>query len=102
MASHEKLAEQEEKMPELRKFDRHYTEELIKYRLNGNHSLWDFSLGITHNVSKAGACLYLVEEVKEGEQLTILCNPVNSGKSAVIKWVQKVQDGIYKAGVMFE
>jgi hypothetical protein len=102
MAPHEKFAEQEEKMPEVRKCDRHYAEEILKYRLNGNHSQSDYSLGITHNVSKSGACLYLLEEVKEGEKLTILCNPVNGETSAVVKWVQKVQDGIYKAGMMFE
>jgi len=102
MDSNEKLAEQEEKMSELRKFDRHPSDMLIKYRLNGNESKWDYSLGITHNVSKSGACLFLVEEVREGDRMTLLSNPVNGETSAIIKWVQKVQDGIYKAGIMFE
>ena len=89
-------------MSEVRKFDRHPSDELIKYRLNGSQSKWDYGLGITHDVSKAGACLFLVEEVRAGDRLTILCNPVNGETSAVVKWVQKVQDGIYRAGMMFE
>ncbi|MDH4231973.1 MAG: PilZ domain-containing protein [Nitrospirota bacterium] len=89
-------------MPELRKYERHPADVLIKYRRNDSQSKWDYSLGITYNVSKSGACLFLVEEVKEGDRMTLLCNPVNSETSAIIKWVQKVQDGVYKAGMMFE
>ena len=89
-------------MPELRKFERHPSDVLLKYRRESVRSKWDFSLGITHDVSSAGTCIFLLEEVREGDRVTILCNPVNSEKIAVVKWVTKVQDGIYKAGMMFE
>ena len=88
-------------MPEMRKFGRHATDVLMKYRLNGMNSD-DYYYGITHDVSKSGACLFLLSEVRAGDRVNILCNPVTSDKNAVVKWVKKVQDGIYKAGMMFE
>jgi len=88
-------------MPEMRKFSRHSSDVLMKYRLNGINSEDDYFYGITHDVSKAGACLFLLSEVRAGDRITILCNPVTSDKNAVVKWVKKVQDGIYKVGMMF-
>lgn len=88
-------------MPEMRKFGRHCSDVLMKYRLNGMNPEDDYFYGITHDVSKSGACLFLLSEVRAGDRITILCNPVTSDKNAVVKWVQKVQDGIYKAGMMF-
>jgi hypothetical protein len=84
----------------MRKFVRHSSDVLMKYRLNGTASEDDYFYGITHDVSKSGACLFLLSELRAGDR-TILCNPVTSDKTAVVKWVQKVQDGIYRAGMMF-
>ena len=88
-------------MLEMRKFDRHSSDLLMKYRLNGINPEDVYSYGITHDVSKSGACLFLLSEVRAGDRMTILCNPVTSDNNAVVKWVKKVQEGIYKAGMMF-
>lgn len=88
-------------MPDMRKSIRHSSDVLMKYRLSGIKQEDEYFYGITHDVSKSGACLYLLSEVRAGDRITILCNPVTSDKNAVVKWVQKVQDGIYKAGMMF-
>ena len=89
-------------MPVTRECDRHSTDVLLTYRIAGKKLEGEFSIGITHNISKSGVCLYLLEEVKAGEKLTLIYNPVTGDKCAVVKWVKRVQDGIYKAGVMFE
>ena len=62
-------------MPEMRKFDRHSTDVLMKYRLNGMNPEDDYFYGITHDVSKPGACLFLLSEVSAGDRIAILCNP---------------------------
>jgi hypothetical protein len=89
-------------MREMRKFSRHFSEEVIKYRPEGIQVEGDYLLGITHEISKSGARLFLMDKVDVGEKISILCNPVSSVEGAVVKWVKKVQDEIYMAGLMFE
>lgn len=88
-------------MLEMRKFGRHSSDVLIKYRLDGIGPEDNFYYGITQDINKSGVSLFLLNEVKAGDRITILCNPVTSDKNAVVKWVKKVQDGIYRAGIMF-
>ena len=89
-------------MLEMRKSCRHSSEVVMKYRPDNIKSEEDYFFGITQDVSKSGACLFLLNEINVGDRINILHNPVTSDKSAVVKWVKKIQDGIYKAGMMFE
>jgi hypothetical protein len=89
-------------MLEMRKSGRHSSEAVMKYRPDSIKSEEDYFFGITQDVSKSGACLFLLNEVNVGDRINILDNPVTLDKGAVVKWVKKIQDGIYKAGMMFE
>ena len=89
-------------MQEMRRFSRHFSEEVVKYRREDTQVNDDYLLGITHEISRSGARLFLMDKVDVGERISILCNPVSSVEGAVVKWVKKIQDEIYMAGLMFE
>lgn len=88
-------------MTEKRKSDRLYTHEVMEYRLSGR-DLGDYFIGVTHDLSKSGACLYFLDKVSVGDKITLMYKLASFQENAVIKWVKKVQDEIYMAGMMFE
>ena len=63
----------------------------------------DIFKGVTINISKSGMCLYLFESpcVDNGSHIFIKSElPVNSSRGA-IRWIDKVEDGFYMAGLQF-
>ncbi len=57
--------------------------------------------GITLNVSESGACLYVFREVSEGQMVELFTSFISENCiRAVVRWVEKVTDNIYKVGLM--
>jgi len=88
-------------MIDKRKVNRLYTQEIMEYRINGNSPGGNFFIGVTHDLSKSGACIYLMDEVHIGDQIALSYSSVSFRETAVVKWVKKVQDDFYIAGMMF-
>ena len=57
--------------------------------------------GVTINISNTGACLYLVNLLAEGQRIIIKKNLPVFYQTALVRWTKKVDDDLYKAGVMF-
>lgn len=89
-------------MSNKRKVNRLYSNEVMEYRFNGNKSRGNFFVGVTYNVSKYGACLYLMDEVRVGDRIALSFSAVSFRENAVVKWVKKVQNDFYLAGMMFK
>ena len=88
-------------MMEKRKDTRLCTHKVMKYRLTARDAD-GHCIGVTHNISESGTCLYLLDEVSVGDKITFIQKPISLHyESAVVQWVQKVQDKVYLAGMMF-
>jgi len=88
-------------MIDKRKVNRLYTQEIMGYRINGNNPGGNFFTGVTHDSSKSGARIYLMDEVYIGDKIALSYSSVSFGETAVVKWVKKIQDDFYIAGMMF-
>jgi hypothetical protein len=59
--------------------------------------------GVTINISRSGLCMYLYESpcAVRGSHIFIKSELPTSAQRGTIRWVDKVEDGFYKAGLMF-
>lgn len=57
--------------------------------------------GVTINISDSGLCLYIFNLLPEGQKITIKNNLPVSYRTALVRWIKKVDADLYKAGVMF-
>jgi c-di-GMP-binding flagellar brake protein YcgR len=57
--------------------------------------------GVTINISNTGVCLYIFNLLPEGQKITIKNNLPVSYRTALVRWIKKVDDDLYKAGVLF-
>jgi hypothetical protein len=57
--------------------------------------------GVTINISNSGLCLYIFKLIPEGQKITIKSNLPISYQTASIRWIKKVDDDFYQAGLMF-
>lgn len=56
---------------------------------------------ITINLSPTGVCLYVFNRVAEGQRLELFASFFSeSCSTAVVRWVKKITDDIYKVGLM--
>ena len=95
------LHEENRKMIEKRKDARLCTHKVMKYRLTARDTD-RHCIGVTHNISESGTCLYLLDEVDVGDKITFIHRQASlQHESAVVQWVQKVQEKVYLAGMMF-
>lgn len=92
------------------------TDGLVKHRregrkpLVGNIVLWGSSgdngvtiEGITANVSKSGACVYICQEISEGESFTVYGKAIGtSPRIACIVWCRQIAESIFKIGISLE
>ncbi|MDH4232316.1 MAG: PilZ domain-containing protein [Nitrospirota bacterium] len=88
-------------MSNKRKVYRLYAHEIMEYRINGKNSEGNFFVAVTHDVSQSGACLYLMDEVHVGDRIALSYRSVSVRENAVVKWVEKIHDDLYIAGMMF-
>lgn len=56
--------------------------------------------GFVSNISESGMCLLVSRPLIEGQEIT-LRDDVYGCRTAIIKWIEKVDEGSYKAGVIF-
>jgi hypothetical protein len=88
-------------MTEKRKDSRLCTHKVMKCRIPAREND-DYCIGVTHNISKSGTCLYLLEEVGVGEKVTFIHKPASlNHEGAIVQWVRKVQDKVYLVGMRF-
>jgi len=57
--------------------------------------------GVTIEVSYSGMRLYVFHLLARGQKLTIRSALPISSQTATVKWIEKVEDGFYKTGLMF-
>lgn len=88
-------------MDEKRSADRIYTHEVMECQRSGEEQALRSSVCVMHDLSRSGACLYFMEEVRVGDRITLLYKLASFQKDAVVKWVRKMQDDFYMAGMMF-
>ena len=69
------------------------------YRLPSRSS--EIFFGVTSNISDSGMCIYSDARPYEGESMEFRSSlPVSSTK-AMVKWVKKDVDNLFKMGLMF-
>jgi c-di-GMP-binding flagellar brake protein YcgR len=56
---------------------------------------------VTINISKTGLCLYLFEPFKRNQEIKINSIVPIVSKKASIRWIRKIDEGFFKAGVSF-
>jgi len=68
-----------------------------------NQRTGDVLKAITINISRSGMCLYLYDSpcAEPGEKILIKSDLPVSSQRGTIKWVEKVDDGFYRAGLKF-
>jgi len=59
------------------------------------------SRAVTINISETGLCLYVFEMLDESQELKILDRLPASHQRARIRWIREVDEGFYKAGLVF-
>ncbi len=57
--------------------------------------------GVTIEVSYSGMRLYVFSLLARGQKLTIRSALPISSQTATVKWIEKVEEGFYKTGLMF-
>jgi hypothetical protein len=57
--------------------------------------------GVTIEVSYSGMRLYVFSLLPRGQKLTIRSALPISSQTATVKWIEKVEEGFYKTGLMF-
>jgi hypothetical protein len=88
-------------MVEKRIADRIYTHEVMEYQISSKEQEKVAAVCVIHDLSRSGACLYFMDEVRVGDRITLLYKLASFQKNAVVKWVKKMQDDFYMAGMMF-
>ena len=78
-----------------------YSHIVMEYQHNSKKSAGHSLMAVTQDFSKSGACFFLLDEIGIGEKISFMHHPVSFQKDAVVRWVRKVQDEIYVAGMMF-
>lgn len=82
-----------------RKHQRKIYVSAFAYRLPSRSS--EIFFGVTSNISDSGMCIYSDARPYEGESMEFRSSlPVPSTK-AMVKWVRKDVDNLYKMGLMF-
>ena len=57
---------------------------------------------VTKNISDAGVCIYTMIPHEEGQRLRFVqCNALGEHCDAEVRWSKKVNETLYKAGLMF-
>lgn len=74
----------------------------VGYVCDGDGSRNVFN-GMAVNISNSGICLYLFESpcLREGQSISFAGNMLVQSRRGTIRWLNKVDDGFYKAGLMF-
>ena len=86
----------------LRKEDRFPFLKTIAYSCDQGGPV-DLFKGVTINISRSGMCMYLYESpcIAQGSHIHIKSELPVSAQRGTIRWIDKVEDGFYKAGLMF-
>jgi len=85
---------------ERRKDIRYDLPKKIEYVLNPETSGKIYS-GVTVNISNSGLCLYIFHPLTKGQKIIIQSTLPVPYQTAMVLWIKKVDDDLYKAGVMF-
>jgi len=72
----------------------------IEYVLNPETSGKIYS-GVITNISKSGLCLYIFHPLTEGQKIIIKSTLPVSHQTADVRWIKKVDNDFYKAGLIF-
>lgn len=72
----------------------------IEYITGSNDSSGQH-IGVVINISRTGICLYVYETHNEGQTITIKSSLPVEPRTATVRWVKKVSDGLYKSGLQF-
>jgi c-di-GMP-binding flagellar brake protein YcgR len=80
---------------------RHPYPDIIEYVCTSKETEGPYK-GITIDMSKSGACMYLFDRQKEGEDITIQNSYPIISQKAVIRWIRKLQENFYIAGLQFK
>jgi hypothetical protein len=57
---------------------------------------------VTKNISRGGMCIYTQEEHKKGQRIKITeCAICSDQTDAEVRWSHKIDDSIFRAGLMF-
>lgn len=79
------------------RYDYPYT---IEFRLRS--SLGQENLkGVTINLSRTGLCMYMFRSIGESQEIVFNNSFPIRAKTASIRWIEKIDDDFYKAGLAF-
>ena len=53
------------------------------------------------NISKSGLCIYTSIPLSEGQEITIKSEIPADSQTAIVRWIQKLNDFYYKVGLKF-
>ena len=53
------------------------------------------------NISNSGLCLYTSTPLSEGQEITIKSTIPAPSQTAVVRWIEKLNDFYYKVGLQF-
>jgi len=56
---------------------------------------------LTVNISNSGLCCYTFKTLSEGQEIRIKRTPSLSYQPAIVQWIQKATNNIYKVGLSF-
>jgi len=62
---------------------------------------YEFFKAVAVNISKSGLCLYTSTPLSEGQTITIKSTIPAPSQTAVVRWIQKLNDFYYKIGLQF-
>ena len=88
-------------LPDQRKEERFEYPHEIEYVVDPL-TTYEVFKAVAINISNSGLCLYTSTPLNEGQQITIKSTlPVHS-QTAIVRWIQKLNDFYYKVGLTFE
>lgn len=73
---------------------------VVEYTIRGDISREAFK-GVIVDICESGLSVYLFRQLKRGEEITIMTKLPVPRKTASVRWIRRVDDEMFKAGMMF-
>jgi hypothetical protein len=54
---------------------------------------------LTANISKSGLCCFTCKPLLKGQEIKIKRNPSQSYQAAMVQWIEKMTDNMYRIGL---
>ena len=74
---------------------------VVAFAYRSDHRSPEMHFGVTSNISASGMCIYSDVRLGEGQYIEFRSSLPVDFRKAMVKWIRKDVNNLYKMGVMF-